>query len=71
MGIRSALGIPSCNSWEGKSPSTLIKGRTYLWNYEKYAARPEIGENEIRDFLRIKEFDQVDTSYLLKSWKGG
>jgi hypothetical protein len=49
----------------------LIKGRTYPWDYEKYAARPEIGENEIRDFLRIKEFDQVDTSYLLKSWKGG
>jgi sigma54-dependent transcription regulator len=49
----------------------LIKGRTYPWDYEKYAARPEIGENEIRDFLRSKEFDQEDTDYLLKSLKGG
>jgi len=49
----------------------LIKGRTYPWDIERYAARPEIGENEIRDFLMSKGFDQVDTSYLLKCLKGG
>jgi len=32
---------------------------------------PKLARNEIRDFLRSKGFDQVDTSYLLKSLKGG
>ncbi len=45
--------------------------KSYPWDYESYADRPEIGENEIMDFLRSKGFDQVDTDYLLKSLKGG
>jgi hypothetical protein len=45
--------------------------KSYPWDYESYADRPQIGENEIMDFLRSKGFDQVDTDYLLKSLKGG
>jgi len=45
--------------------------KSYPWDYESYTDRPQIGENEIMDFLRSKGFDQVDTDYLLKSLKGG
>ena len=41
--------------------------KSYPWDYERYADWPEIGENEIRDFLRSKGFDQVNVDYLLKS----
>jgi len=49
----------------------LIKWGTYPWGYERYAARPEIGENEVTDFLRSKEIDQYNVHYLLKSLRGG
>jgi hypothetical protein len=45
--------------------------RSYPWEYERYADRPEIGENEITDFLRNKGIDQVNIHYLLKSLRGG
>ena len=45
--------------------------KSYPWDYERYADRSEIGENEMRDFLRNKGFDQVYVDYLLKSLKGG
>jgi hypothetical protein len=45
--------------------------KSYPWDYERYADRSEIGENEMRDFLRNKGFDQVNVDYLLKSLKGG
>jgi hypothetical protein len=45
--------------------------RSYPWDYGRYADRPEIGENEVRDFLRIKGIDQFNVHYLLKSLRGG
>jgi len=44
--------------------------KSYPWDYERYAGRPEIGETEMRDFLRNKGFDQVNVDYLLKSMRG-
>jgi hypothetical protein len=41
--------------------------KSYPWDYERYALRPEIGPNEVRDFLRSKGIDQVNIHYLLKS----
>jgi hypothetical protein len=41
--------------------------KSYPWDYERYAVRPEIGTNEVRDFLRSKGIDQVNIHYLLKS----
>jgi hypothetical protein len=41
--------------------------KSYPWDYERYAVRPEIGANEVRDFLRSKGIDQVNIHYLLKS----
>ena len=41
--------------------------KAYSWDYERYAEWPEIGENEIRDFLGGKGFDRADVDYLLKS----
>jgi hypothetical protein len=45
--------------------------KSYPWDYARYADRPEIGENEIRDFLRSKGFDQVNVDYLLESLRAG
>jgi len=45
--------------------------RSYPWDYERYANWPEIGENDIKDFLRNKGIDHVNIHYLLKSLKGG
>jgi hypothetical protein len=41
--------------------------KSYPWDYERYAVRPEIGTNEVRDFLRSKGIDQINIHYLLKS----
>ena len=41
--------------------------KSYPWDYERYAVRPKIGANEVRDFLRNKGIDQVNIHYLLKS----
>jgi hypothetical protein len=40
-------------------------------DYERYAHRPEIRENDIRDFLKSKGVDQVDIHYLLNSLRVG
>jgi hypothetical protein len=45
--------------------------RSYPRDYGRYANRPEIGENEVRDFLRSKGIDQFNVHYLLKSLRGG
>ena len=45
--------------------------KSYPWDYARYADRPQIGENEIRDFLRSRGFDQVDVDYLLESLRVG
>lgn len=45
--------------------------RSYPWDYDRYVDWPEIGENEIKDFLRSKGFDQVNVQYLMKSLRGG
>ncbi len=45
--------------------------RSYPWEYKRYADWPEIGENEIKDFLGSKGIDQVNIHYLLKSLSGG
>ncbi len=41
--------------------------KSYPSDYERYAVLPEIGTNEVRDFLRSKGIDQVNIHYLLKS----
>ena len=41
--------------------------RSYPWDYERYANRPEIGENEVRDFLRSKGIDRFNVHYLMRS----
>jgi len=45
--------------------------RSYPRDYGRYANRAEIGENEVRDFLRSKGIDQINVHYLLKSLRGG
>ena len=45
--------------------------RSYPRDYEKYADRPEIGEDEVKDFLRSKGIDRFDVHYLLQSLRGG
>lgn len=45
--------------------------KSYPWDYERYAVRPEIGTNEVRDFLRSKGIDQYNVHYLLKSLRCG
>jgi hypothetical protein len=44
--------------------------RSYPWDYERYADWPEIGEDDIRDFLSSKGFDQVNVQYLMQSLSG-
>jgi len=41
--------------------------RSYPWDYERYADWPEIGENEIRDYLKSKGFNEANIVYLLES----
>ncbi|NIS63407.1 MAG: hypothetical protein GTO13_22780, partial [Proteobacteria bacterium] len=38
-------------------------------DYQRYARRPQIGENEIRDFLKNKGIDTVNIHYLMKSMR--
>jgi hypothetical protein len=45
--------------------------KSYPRDYPRYAHRPEIGENEIRDFLKSKGIDKVNIYYLMKSLTGG
>ena len=45
--------------------------RSYPWDYDRYADRLDIGENEVRDFLRSKGIDRFNVHYLLKSLRGG
>ena len=44
--------------------------KSYPGDYQRYAHRPVIGENEIWDFLRSKGIDRVNIYYLLKSLRG-
>jgi hypothetical protein len=45
--------------------------KSYPSDYSRYAHRPEIGENEIRDFLKNKGFDKLNVYYLIKALRGG
>jgi hypothetical protein len=45
--------------------------RSYPRDYERYADRPEIGEDEVRGFLKSKGIDWFDVQYMLKSLRGG
>jgi hypothetical protein len=45
--------------------------RSYPRDYERYADRPEIGEDEVRGFMKSKGIDRFDVQYLLKSLRGG
>lgn len=45
--------------------------KSYPGDRQRYANRPEIGENEIRDFLRSKGIDNLNIHYLLKSLRRG
>ena len=45
--------------------------RLHPWDYARYAYHLEIGENEVRDFMRNMGIDQYNVHYLLKSLRGG
>jgi hypothetical protein len=45
--------------------------KSYPSDYPRYAHRPEIGENEIKDFLKSKGIDKLNIYYLIKALKGG
>ncbi len=41
--------------------------KSYPGDYQRYSHRPEIGESEIRDFLKSKGIDTINIHYLVKS----
>ena len=45
--------------------------KSYPGDYQRYAHRPVIGENEVWDFLKSKGIDKVNIYYLVKSLRGG
>ena len=45
--------------------------KSYPGDYQRYAHRPEIGDNEIMDFLKSKGIDGVNIYYLMKSLRAG
>jgi len=45
--------------------------KSYPGDYQRYAHRPVIGENEVWDFLKSKGIDKVNIYYLVQSLKGG
>ena len=45
--------------------------KSYRSDYPRYVHRPEIGENEIRDFLKSKGIDKLNIYYLIKALRGG
>lgn len=45
--------------------------KSYPSDYPRYAHRSEIGENEIRDFLKSKGVDKLNIYYLIKALRGG
>lgn len=45
--------------------------QSYPVDYQRYAHRPEIGMNEILDFLKSKGVDNLNIYYLMKSLRGG
>jgi len=71
---QSGLRALECKSFEmDRLRANFLRWlhRSYPWDYDRYADRPEIGENEVRDFLRSKGIDQFNVHYLLKSLRGG
>ena len=40
-------------------------------DFQRYGDRPEISENEIKDFLKSKGIDKLNIYYLIKALRGG
>jgi len=73
-------GIPGEGETAKSKPleSDRLRGNFLRWlhqsypgDYQRYAHRPVIGENEVGDFLKRKGIDKVNIYYLMKSLKGG
>ncbi len=45
--------------------------KSHPGDYQRYANRPEIPENEIRDFLKSKGTDMLNVHYLIRFLRGG
>lgn len=66
---RGASGLQSLELDRLKANFLRWLYKSYPGDYERYAHRPEIGENEIRDFLKSKGIDTVNIHYLMKSMR--
>ncbi|MFQ6078522.1 MAG: PilZ domain-containing protein [Thermodesulfobacteriota bacterium] len=66
---REGLGLQSLESDRLKANFLRWLHKSYPGDYKRYAHRPEIGENEIRDFLKNKGIDTVNIHYLMKSMR--
>ncbi len=66
---RESLGLQSMDLDRLKANFLRWLHKSYPADYQRYARRPEIGENEIRDFLKSKGIDTVNIHYLMKSMR--
>lgn len=74
-----ALDVSDLTGLQSKSfELDRLKGNFLRWldksypvDYQRYANWPEIGENEIREFLKSKGIDHINIHYLLKSLRSG
>jgi len=68
---RERLGLQSLELDRLKTNFLRWLHKSYPGDYQGYAHRPEIGQNEIRNFLKNKGIDAVNIHYLMKSLRGG
>jgi len=61
--------VPRSNRLKANFLSWLSK--SYPGDYQRYANRPEISEDEIRYFLKSKGIDVINIYYQMKSLRGG
>jgi hypothetical protein len=66
---QEGLGFQSLESDRLKANFLRWLHKSYPGDYQRYAHRPEIGENEIRDFLKSKGIDTVNIHHLMKSMR--
>jgi hypothetical protein len=64
---RESLGLQPLELDRLKANFLRWLHKSYPGDYQRYSHRPEIGENEIRDFLKSKGIDTVNIHYLMKS----
>jgi hypothetical protein len=61
---RESLGLQSLELDRLKANFLRWLYKSYPGDYQRYAHRPEIGEDEIKDFLKSKGIDTVNMHYL-------